>query len=429
MKGKPENYYILGHCCPEQAIVNMGKGSISPLATYTNIFSCGHGMNFFKFDHSALQLSFDVLHDMAHKKSHALDPLGLQFRAFLYSMLTVFQKPECDASSLSVLVFLTSFDFQPFDSSLEVLPLCNDDAPEGWKCSCESSLTIDKDGGVVSDNSRPLTTNAICTAISMIDRKDIEKINAFALLGGIVDFDRISTGVYTSIIMDNNLQCVTESFANIPMWSTVNKYKARERLLDKKSSFFRRPTASFNHEGGFWLSKPDMQLRNKPQRWSDCPSDPIREIVFVSSSALSKLLAEAHQVFVVFLSPDPAFSLRNAATECFRTETSPEVELSEEYCLAVDNESKHLYWKNKSRCRITNSCNDKGVVSWDSSSPNIENNPTSEKKVKSTQKKQSNKSILTTMCHCTRQELYNHYPTLKPADSCPGCSFKICRHS
>jgi hypothetical protein len=304
MKGQPDSYYILGHCCPEQALVSMGKSSISPLATYRNKFSCGHGMYFFKLDHAVLQLSFDGLHKMAHEKSHeksqALNPLGLQFRAFLYAMLTVFQKPECDALSLSVLVFLSSYEFQPFDSSLKALPLCNDDAPEGWKCSCKSPLSSISMDGVVSDKSWPLTTSAICAAISMINREDIEKINAFALLGGIVDFDRISTGVYSSIIMDNNLEYVTESFKNIPEWSTDSKFDVWKGLVNRKSSCFRRSTTSFNHEGGFSLTKPDNQLKNKPQQWSDCPLDPIREIVFVHSSALSKLLTEAHHVFVVF---------------------------------------------------------------------------------------------------------------------------------
>jgi len=69
MEGKPSNYYMLGHCCPEQAIVSMGNSGISPFATYRNKYSCGHGMYFFKLYHAVLQLSFDDLHDMAHESS------------------------------------------------------------------------------------------------------------------------------------------------------------------------------------------------------------------------------------------------------------------------------------------------------------------------------------------------------------------------
>jgi hypothetical protein len=49
--------YIYGHCCPEQAVVNMGKYGMSPLATYKNPFSCGHGMYFFKLDHEIIPYS------------------------------------------------------------------------------------------------------------------------------------------------------------------------------------------------------------------------------------------------------------------------------------------------------------------------------------------------------------------------------------
>ena len=136
-----------------------------------------------------------------------------------------------------------------------MLPLCNDGASDGWKCNCKSSLLSISADVVESDTSWPLlTTNAICTAISTINRGDIEKINAFALLGGIVDFDRISSGVYTSVIMDNNLEIVTDSLKNIPKWSDASKYKVWRDLLKEKSSYFRRPTTYFNHKGGFSLT-------------------------------------------------------------------------------------------------------------------------------------------------------------------------------
>ena len=419
MEGKPNNYYVLGHCCPEQAIVNMAKSGISPLATYRNKFSCGHGMYFFKLDHAALQLSFDELHHMAHDSSLALNPSGLQFRAFLYAMLTVFQKPECDALSLSVLVFVTCSDFQPFDTNVEVLPLCNDAASsEGWKCNCKSSLlSISADGVVESDISWPLTTNAICTAISTINRGDIEKINAFALLGGIVDFDRISSGVYTSVIMDNNLEIVTDSLKNIPKWSDASKYKVWRDILEEKSSYFRRPTTYFNHKEGFSLSKPDRQLKNKPERWSDCPLDPIQETVFINSAALSKLLIEADQVSVIFLRPDGAFSRRTAVAECFNTETSMKISF-QDVCLIASDENDadkalHLYWKNRNRCRVLNCC--KGCAG--SSGPSeFENNlPT---------KKSSQKP-----CNTIQEQLYKFYPDLRPHDLCPCCKVKIGLHA
>eukprot|EP00597_Dinobryon_sp_UTEXLB2267_P005476 CAMPEP_0170071272 /NCGR_PEP_ID=MMETSP0019_2-20121128/9268_1 /TAXON_ID=98059 /ORGANISM="Dinobryon sp., Strain UTEXLB2267" /LENGTH=362 /DNA_ID=CAMNT_0010279793 /DNA_START=954 /DNA_END=2042 /DNA_ORIENTATION=- len=325
-------------------------------------------------------------------------------------MLAEFQKPECDALSLSVLVFLTSTDFQPIDSSVEVLPLCNDDTSNGWKCSCESPLVSISMDSAVSNQTMPLTTSAICKAISMIDKEDTERINAFTILGGIVDFDRISSGVYTSVILDNNLECVMDSFKNIPDWSTPSKYEEWKDLLQKKSGYFRRYRTSLNQVGGFSMSISERQLE---AQWNDCPLDPIREIVFVKSSALSKLVAEAHQVSVVFQRPDAAFAQRNVATACFSTEAPAGVNFSDEFCLCVgDNEvdkPRHLYWKNRSNCRIMNCCN--GSVSFDPSE--VENSPSKKSPFKSTQK--------SALCQSRQEQLYNFYPTLKPADPCPGC--------
>ena len=81
-----------------------------------------------------------------------LDPLALQFRSFLNAKLTIFQKPECKALGLSVLAFLSSSQFDAFDCSLKLLPLCNDDDPEGWKCSCESPLLHINTDGVLRIN-------------------------------------------------------------------------------------------------------------------------------------------------------------------------------------------------------------------------------------------------------------------------------------
>eukprot|EP01036_Dinobryon_divergens_P030259 gene30259-39477_t len=401
MEGKPNNYYVFGHCCPEQAIVSMAKSGISPLATCRNKFSCGHGMYFFKLDHAALQLSFDELHHMAHDSSRVLNPSGV-----------------------SVLVFITCSDFQPLDTTVDVLPLCNDgDTPDGWKCNCKSSLLSISADEVESDTSWPLlTTNAICTAISTINREDIEKINAFALLGGIVDFDRISSGVYTSVIMDNNLEIVTDSLKNIPKWSDASKYKVWRDIIKEKSSYFRRPTTYFNHKGGFLsLSKPGrQQLKNKPEHWSDCPLNPIQETVFVNDTALSKLLVEADQVYVIFLRPDAAFlSRRTAVAACFNnTETPMEISFQNDVCLiASENDADkdlHLYWKNRNRCRVLNCC--KGCAG--SSGPSeLENNLP---KMKSSPLKQ---------CYTTQEQLYKYYPDLKPHDPCPCCEVKIGLHA
>ena len=388
LENKSEEYYVLGHCCPEQAIVSMTKSGMTPLATYRNEFSCGHGMYFFKLDKDVFRLSFDVLDGMAHDNSPTINPIGLQFRAFLYAMLTVFQKPECDVMSPAVLVFVTSTDFEPFDATEFLLPMCNDNSEEGWKCTCGTSLSIIGEDEVLIDGSQILTANAISSAISMLDSTDCEKINAFAILGGVVDFNRIRTGVYTSIIMDNSPKQVFDSLKNIPQWSTDSKFKVWKDLSRQKSSSFRRQTTSFNYMGGFHLSHPDKGVKNKRSHLSYYPLDPIQETVFVHNAALVKLLKEADEVAVVFLSPDAAFSLRTSASSCFDKE-SPGTGFSENACLLApdDGDDRHFYWKNRSRCTCSRYENCRSTTEEDSATLTLPSKLRSSSSVKSSKAK------------------------------------------
>jgi hypothetical protein len=265
----------------------------------------------------------------------------LQFRAFVYAVLTVFREPHCDAMSVSVMAFLMSSQpdyFQAFDATNNLLPMCNDASDTGWKCKCNPVFSISQDMNVAFiDNKEPITANAICNAISMINKNDIEKINAFALLGGIVDFARIPNGVYTSVIMDNSAKLITDSIRNMKYWKT-NKFDVWKKLLEKNSSsLFRRP----NYEGHL---QPDQDIENKS-------FDPICETVFVQTAALVKLFKKATNIFVVFLRPD--FSLSKRTSQCRINDTIGTC-LSESICLtAVENgtDDRHRYWKNRNACR------------------------------------------------------------------------------
>eukprot|EP01036_Dinobryon_divergens_P035118 gene35118-45462_t len=124
----------------EQCIVGMCKTGISHLATYNNVDSCGRGKYFFRL------VDFDVLERSFFEELNSMsvgdatNPLGIQFRAFVY---------------------------------------------------------VTK----ISNSSRSAAN--VGDAISMVS-DDVEKYNAMAILGGVVDFQRIPNGIYSSAITTDN---------------------------------------------------------------------------------------------------------------------------------------------------------------------------------------------------------------------------------
>ena len=343
--------YILGHACPEQSVVGMGKNGMSPFATYRNEMSCGHGMYFFRLDSSVFELSFEDLNEMALNNSPVHDPRGLQFRAFVNALHTVFQKKDCDALSPCLLVFLLNADLQPFDAVKDRLPMCNDDVDTGWKCKCAPLFSI-IDQKVMIDERWKITPSAVCNAISILDETDVEKLNSFALLGGVVDFERISSGLYTAIIMDNNAQEVTSSLRNMKSWSMEEKYNIWEELVKKRWTTFRRPITMFNSSGGFSQLQPLQSDGKGKEQWNMCPFDPILETVFVSNAALDMLLLSASKVCVVFLSPDDEISKRGAS--CHEVDSSvnatPYSHILAASCVERGPDNRHRYWKNRINC-------------------------------------------------------------------------------
>ena len=361
-----EGFYILGHCCTEQSVVSMSKTGISTLATFQSEYTCGHGMYFFELSWDVFQLDFDVLNQMALQDSPDmdLDSRGLQFRAFVYALTRVFQGAGCDAMSPSLLVFLMprsagSFP-EPFDAVTKKLPMCNDNSSDlsSWRCACEPLFSLDEDGKPRIDKSQPMNASAICNAISMIQEDDIEKINGFALLGGIVDFRRIQNGVYTSIITDNTPKRILDALKLMKDWDT-KQFDLWKNLLQQPSGCFRRPKTMYNHTGGFSQFKPDNCTRPGLEHWNVCPADPIRETVFVQSAALVNLLQAATSIHVIFLDPGNEWTQR-LSPQCHLEDTPPKV-FSETLALAPSVSSKmpddrHRYWKNISTCSTLRAC-------------------------------------------------------------------------
>eukprot|EP01036_Dinobryon_divergens_P034447 gene34447-44509_t len=306
------NHYILGHCTPEQCIVGMCKSGISPLATYSNLNSCGRGMYFFRLDFDVLQCSFDELNVMG--VTDESNPLGIQFRAFVYALFTVFQKADYDATSPSVILFLVpcnEHDLDPYDAINSQLPTCNDSSPAGWKCShCPRLITaaFSKDNITVATNSESRISAAdVKSAISIIDVRDFEKFNAMAILGGVVDFQRIPTGVYTAITTDNNSKnTTTKLLCNMINWGTENEFAKWKQFACSENimSAYRRPVTFFKGSGRFSDAK-DLHFADGNGRRTDWrvpgPNDPIQETVFISTQALNTLLQKATSIFCVFL--------------------------------------------------------------------------------------------------------------------------------
>ena len=355
-----QHSYILGHCCSEQSLVSMSKAGLSPLAPFQSEQSCGHGMYFFELNSDVMQCTLNELNLMAERDlpDAELDPRGLQFRAFVYALTRVFQNPNCDAMmSPCVLVFLIPTSCQqlvPFDAVTSKLPMCNDNSvdPSSWKCTCPPLFSYADDRANINSANPPITASAICNAISMIQEDDIEKINAFALIGGIVDFSRIPLGVYTSIIADNSPKKILDSLKIMKEWNT-KKFSSWNNLLREPTGTFRRPRTMYNHLGGFSSFKPDNCKREGLlEHWNQCPLDPIRETVFVQSSALVNLLNNASAIYAVFLDSDNQWTQR--LSPCHQTETVGKI-FSEAHARAppVDSktpDSRHRYWKNISSC-------------------------------------------------------------------------------
>lgn len=359
------DHYILGHCTPEQCIVGMCKKGISPLATYDNLNSCGRGMYFFRLDFDVLQHSFDELNVMG--KTDESNPLGIQFRAFVYALFTVFQKADYDATSPSILLFLVpcnEHDLNPYDAISSHLPTCNDNnSSAGWKCfRCKRVFTeaVSRDSITVATNSKSRTSAAgVKDAISMIDLHDVEKFNAMAILGGVVDFQRIPTGVYSAIITDNNSKNITTLLRNMMKWNNASEFLKWKRLVCSENiSTYRRPVMYFKDSGRFADTR-DLVIADGNGRREDWrvpgPNDPIQETVFISTEALNTLLRNATSIFCVFVSPDNSFTEREVYNKQKQEYPPTEDTIGKEFLndsLSL-SEGKHLYWENRLRCKLS----------------------------------------------------------------------------
>ena len=97
----------------------------------------------------------------------------------------------------------------PYNTISLHLPTCNYTSPDGWKWNVPSQcprLTKEfSTNGVsvtkISNSSRSAAN--VGDAISMVS-DDVEKYNAMAILGGVVDFQRIPNGIYSSAITTDN---------------------------------------------------------------------------------------------------------------------------------------------------------------------------------------------------------------------------------
>jgi hypothetical protein len=235
----------------------------------------------------------------------------------------------------------------PYDAINRLLPICNDNNDVGWRCSCgraTQEFTIDNNYVHVNEGACVKSAD-VSNAISIIDMNDIENFNSFALLGGVVDFNRIDN--FSSVDQFDT------KVLNIKHWSQCREFEKWKLLLQKNSSIYRRPKMFCSEFAFTTLKSMDLNKVGQSQ-WDGLPNDPIHETVFVSTSSLNNLLREADDgVFVVFLSPDNVLTTRRSV--CHFEDKICEV-YSEDFALnCTDNKNCHVYWKLRSACK-QNSC-------------------------------------------------------------------------
>ena len=253
-------------------------------------------------------------------------------------------------------------DLVPYNALTSCLPTCNDDSPAGWKCSrCSRFFTaaLSADSMTVATNGKSRISAAdVKDALSMINTLDVEKLNAVAILGGVVDFQRIPNGVYSAIITANNSTNITLGLRNMKEWNDGNEFSKWKRFADSDNmSTYRRPVMYFKDSGRFAHNKDivfaDGNGRGEDWRLPD-PNDPIQETVFISAEALNTLLCKATSIFCVFLSPDNSFTQREAYTQ---KQKHPPTEDTTDTVFSDDvqdlSEGKHLYWQIQVRCRVS----------------------------------------------------------------------------
>ena len=166
---------------------------------------------------------------------------------------------------------------------------------------------------------------------------------------GVVDYNRIKTGVYKAIIADSNMQ----TFNVDNLFKEQGGFgKWKKTLLSR--SYYRRPIIYFDRTGMFTSEKKLYLPVEKGQpHWGKPPEgdddDPIEETVFVTRKALSNLLQASIGIYAIFLSPFSEYSKRSSP-ECHGLDA-----ISDDDCLSTEvllDSSTHNYWKLRSRCKM-----------------------------------------------------------------------------
>jgi hypothetical protein len=185
------------------------------------------------------------------------------------------------------------------------------------RCTCADGMINNEElvEGMDNINVRrgDITARNIVKAIEMANSNSpnaFEKRNCLALLSGVVDFNEISSGVFTTNVCNGAIKPlpVKDKAMNKP--EEFDKWKM---LLREEVAVFRRPNLFFDNNGRFNIKTAYALNKNEARHWDRfhtlSKSIDIPEHVFVSSAALLHLLRSSAEVSAVFV--DPSVHLRD----------------------------------------------------------------------------------------------------------------------
>jgi hypothetical protein len=186
------------------------------------------------------------------------------------------------------------------------------------------------------------TTKDTSNALSLIKNDDVERFNIFALISGVVDFNKIPNGLFRGNIFDGG--CNITKSTNFPpeAMRTWVQNKQAFGLWKNACSSLLAPIKNYRRMFGYFDQDGEFQIDKKvpPEMW---------EYVFVSSSALQELLNHS-VITIAFIDSDAKSTTKEF---CDRTSNLNEYnDMNEEWLNKemINDKKKYPNWTLRLRC-------------------------------------------------------------------------------
>ena len=347
-----KNCYFLGHFTTEESIIKMSKYGMSPYAGFGNKMSCGHGMYFFKL--SKTDKTFDQLFESSSNDNSKIDEnevaltskindITKEFQGFIYAMSTRVKHIK----QLAVMLFLIGEGvntLKAYDTTTSPLTLRT--------CYCNPVFVFPEHNEYNDYDIKGRVSSTTTKDLSLIKHDDVERFNIFALISGVVDFNKIPNGIFRGNIFDG-FRSITKS-TNFPpeAMPTWVQSQSEQQFGLWKNACSSLPIKNYRRMFGYFDTRGEFQIDKKrpEEKYEGSPTE-MWEYVFVSSSALQELLN--HSVITI------AFINSNAKSEtkesCDRTSNLNEYnvmneEWLNEVVINVGDKMRHPYWTLRLRC-------------------------------------------------------------------------------